>query len=72
MDRDRIANRVYVEECAGSRSMGRPRKRWIDTMKKCLTKRGLNVRRMVHDRNEWRGFVRRSAWGIAWGMNTRP
>ena len=28
--------RVYVGECAGSRSVGRPRKRWIDTVKECL------------------------------------
>ena len=52
---DRIAKRVYVGECAGSRSMGRPRKRWIDTVKECLRKRGLEVkqaRRMVQDRCE--------------------
>ena len=29
----RTAKRVYVGECAGSRSMGRPRKRWLDTVK---------------------------------------
>ena len=27
MEIDRIAKRVYVRECAGSRSVGRPRKR---------------------------------------------
>ena len=27
MERDRITKRVYVGECAGSRSVGRPRKR---------------------------------------------
>ena len=27
LERDRIAKRVYVGECAGSRSVGRPRKR---------------------------------------------
>ena len=26
MESDRIANRVYVRECAGSHSVGRPRK----------------------------------------------
>ena len=36
LEKDRIAKRVYVRECAGSRSMGKPRKRWIDTMKDCL------------------------------------
>ena len=61
MENDRNAKRVYVGECAGSRSVGRPRKRWIDTVKDCLKKRGLDVRearRMVHDRSVWRGFVR--------------
>ena len=62
----------YVEECAGSHSLGRPRKRWIDTMKECLKKRWLDVRqarRMLQDRGEWREFVRRNAWGVAWRMN---
>ena len=75
MKRDRIANRVYVGECAGSLSVGRPRKRWINTVKDCLKKRGLEVRqarRMVQDRSEWRGFVRESAWNISRGMNPRP
>ena len=37
---DRIAKRVYVGECAGCRSVGRPRKRWNDTVKDCLKKMG--------------------------------
>ena len=55
MENDRIAKRVYVEECAGSRSAGRPRKRCTDKVKKCLRKRSLDIRqarRMVQDRNE--------------------
>ena len=44
MDNNRIAKRVYVEEYAGSRSVGSPRKRWIDTVKNYLKKRGLDVR----------------------------
>ena len=36
MESDRFAQRVYVGECAGSHSVGRPRKRWIDTVKECL------------------------------------
>ena len=54
MKNDRISKRVYVGECTGSRSEGRPRKRWIDTVKECFKK----ARGMVHDRSEWRGFVR--------------
>ena len=45
----------YVGKCAGSCSIGKPQKRWIDTEKECLRKRGLDnrqVRRMVQDRNE--------------------
>ena len=59
MERDRIAKIVYVGECAGNRSVCRSWKRWIDTVKKCLKKRGLNVsqaRRRVQDRSEWQGF----------------
>ena len=44
MERDRIAERVYGGECAGIRSVCRLWKRWNDTMKDCLTKRGLDVR----------------------------
>ena len=53
--RDRIAKRFYVGECAGSRSVGRPWKRWIDIVKECLRKRCFDVRqtrRMVQDRSE--------------------
>ena len=56
MGNDRIAERVYVGECADSHSMGRPRKRWIDIVKDCLLRRGLYVRqarRMVHDKSKW-------------------
>ena len=51
MKNNRIANRVYVRECAGSHSVSRPQKRSIDTVKECLKKRGLDVRqarRMVY------------------------
>ena len=41
MEKDRIAKRVYVGEGAGSHSVVRLWKRWIDTMKECLKKRGL-------------------------------
>ena len=67
MERDGISKIVYVGECAGSSSVG-----WIDTVKECFRKRGLDVRqarRMVQDRREWLGFVRRNAWGINRGMN---
>ena len=68
VERMENVKRVYVGECAGSRSVGMARKRWIDTVKK----RGLDVRQariMVHDRIVWLGFVRGISWGVAWGMN---
>ena len=64
--------RVYVGECAGSHSVGRSRKRRIDTAKDCLKKRGLDMRqarRLVHVRSEWWVFVRRKVWSLARGMN---
>ena len=76
MEKDRIGKRVYVGQCSGGLSVGRPRKRWIDIVKEYLRKRGLEdvrqSRRMVQNRSEWRGFVRWSAWGVAQGMNPRP
>ena len=64
MEKDKITKRVYVGECTGSHSVGRPWKRWIDTLKECLKKKGLDVRqakRMVQDRSEWWRFVRGNA-----------
>ena len=72
MKNDRNAKRVFVRECDGSCSMGRPMKRWIDTMKGCLKKRGLDVRKtskILHDKSVWRGFRRGNTWGVARGMN---
>ena len=68
MENDRIAKSVYVGECAGRCSVGRPSKRWIDTVKK---------RGCMSDIHQWldkawsvrRGFVRGNAWGFARGMN---
>ena len=70
MENDRNAKSVYVGESAGSPSVGRPWKRWIDTVKECLKKkkRGFDVRqdwRIVQDRNDWQGFL----WGVAREMN---
>ena len=72
MENNRIAKRVYVEVCAGSCSVYKLWKRWTDYMKECLKKRGLDVRqvrRMVHDRCVWQGFVWRNEWGTAHWMN---
>ena len=55
MKRDMIIKRVYVEECAGSHSMARLRKRRINIVKECLKKRGLGIRkarRRIQDRSK--------------------
>ena len=62
--------RVYVGECASSHSVGRPRKRWVDTVKDCFKRRSLDVsqeERMVHHKREWRGFVREKCVGCSPG-----
>ena len=46
VENDRIPKRIYTGECAGSHSVGRPRKRLIGTVKNCLRKRGLDVRQV--------------------------
>ena len=54
--------------------LGRPRKRWIDSVHDYLKKRSLNVgqtRKMAYDRNEWRGFLRRKCLGHNPGSLTR-
>ena len=53
MDNDRITKRVYVGECAGNRSVGRPREKWIDTVKDCLHKEVW----MSGKQREWRMIV---------------
>ena len=44
MENDRIAKRVYVGETAGSHLVDRSQKRWIDAVKDCLRKRGLDIK----------------------------
>ena len=72
MENDTIAKRVYVGVCAGSRLVGKSQKRWTDSVKDCLKKKGLDVRqarRMVHESSVWWRFVKGNAWGVAQGMN---
>ena len=54
MENDRIAMRVYVRECAGSRSVGRLRKRWTDTVKECLKKKNRFGSQESKDNRGWR------------------
>ena len=72
MEKERRIAKSLCRRMCGSRSVSRPRKNWIDTVKECLKKRGLDVRqarRMAQDRSEWREFVRGNAWSVSRGMN---
>ena len=57
MESDRIAKRVYVGEWAGSCSVYRLGKKWIDAVKDCLRKKVW----MLGKQGEWWGFVRGNA-----------
>ena len=59
MDENRLVKKMYRGECVGDRTVGRPKLRWIDSVKKCLKVRNVSLpeaRRMVHNREEWLDF----------------
>ena len=61
MDENRLVKRMYSGECVGKKPVGRPKKRWIELVRDCLKERNVSMdeaRRMVLDRNEWRGFCK--------------
>ena len=65
--------RVYVR--VYSCSVGRQWKRWIETMKDCLRKRGLDVkkaRRMVQGSSEWCGVCEGECIGCNQGDEPLP
>src|SRR5678815_4714813 len=53
MDDSRLVKRMCSGDCAGNRPCGRPKKKWIESVKECLEER-----RKGHNRSEWLGFVR--------------
>src|SRR5678815_2984301 len=61
MNDSRLDKRMYSGECAVNRPAGRPKKKWIGSVKECLEERNVSlaeVRRKVHNRSEWQCFVR--------------
>ena len=51
---------LYRAEVEGNRRRGRPRRRWMDGVKGCLSERGLSIpeaEECVKDRREWRRIV---------------
>ena len=61
MDESRLVKRMHSSECEGSKPVGRPKKRWIESVTKCLRERNVDLeeaRGMVSNRNVWRVFSR--------------
>src|SRR5678815_2321686 len=57
MNGSRLVKRMYSGECVGNRPVGRPNKKWIESVKECLQERNVSLaeaRRKVHDMREWR------------------
>ena len=55
MEGERLVKKIYRAEVEGNRRRGRPRRRWMDAVKGCLSKRGLSIpeaEECVMDRRE--------------------
>ena len=60
MEGERLVKKIYRAEAEGNRRRGRPRRRWMDGVKGCLSERGLSIpeaEECVKDRREWRRIV---------------
>src|SRR5678815_4983448 len=61
MNESRLVKRMYSGECVGNRPAGRPKRKWTESVNECLKEINVSLaeaRIKVHDRREWRGFVR--------------
>ena len=60
MEGERLVKKIYQAEVEGNTRRGRPRRRWMDGVKGCLSERGLSIpeaKECVKDRREWRRIV---------------
>jgi hypothetical protein len=60
MGENRNVYRLLVGKPEGKRSLGRPRRKWIDNIKMDLLERGVSVVDWIglaQDRYRWRAFV---------------
>ena len=67
MPSERLVKRIYESEGMGDCKVGRPPRKWIKNVREVLE--GMNVgmdraKRIVRDRNAWRGLVRGRTWGV--------
>ena len=61
MGDERLVKKVYESDTNGTRSRGRPRRRWMDEVQDCVRRKGLTIQEAkvsVQDRNEWRTICR--------------
>src|SRR5678815_3227880 len=62
LDDSQLVKRMYGGECTGNQPAGRPKKKWIESVKECLEEKNVSLeeaKRKVHNKNEFRCFVRR-------------
>lgn len=58
MDPQRTAKKIYSRVPEGTRSIGRPRKRWLDDIEKDLKSMGvIGWKRKAQDRSQWREIL---------------
>ena len=43
MEGENLVKKIYEAEVEGNRRRGRPRRRWMDGVKGCLSERGLSI-----------------------------
>jgi hypothetical protein len=59
MSEERVVKRLYQNTQEGSRSVGRPRLRWMDDMREDLRRMGVtNQRIRAHRRDDWKMVVK--------------
>ena len=61
MEGERLVKKIYQADVEANEGRNRPRRRWMDGVKGCLSERGLSIleaKECVIDRREWRRIVR--------------
>jgi len=61
MEEDRMLKKIFTQELEGTRRRGRPRKGWREELERDLQVMGVRSwRKLVIDREKWRGIVRQA------------